>query len=69
MAVLVVGLTFLHGNRNEWIVEESTVADCQTNRASSILFKSPHPWIELSAAEKKKNSELVHGTNWNNGYV
>jgi hypothetical protein len=69
MALVVVDFTFLQGNDNEWIVKKLAVADCQTNRVSSFLFKSPHPWKELSAAQKKKNSELVHGTNWNDGYI
>jgi hypothetical protein len=46
MVLTEIDFNFLYGKDNAWVVKEMTVADCQTNRVSSSLYKIPYPWTE-----------------------
>jgi hypothetical protein len=69
MALPAPNLNFSFGKNVELVVKWSAVADCQTKRVSSFLFKNPCDWAELSSAHMKMNSELEHDSNWKEGCI
>ena len=69
MALLVVDFNFLDGRDGESVVKELAIADSQSNRISSYLFKSPYTWGEVPTFNVRFNNTLDHGCNWNDGYI
>lgn len=69
MALLVIDFTFLEGRDNEVVVKELAVADSQSNRVSSYIFKRPYSWEEVPMFNAKMNQATDHGCNWNDGDV
>jgi len=46
-------------------VKELAVADFQSNRVSTYVFKKPYSWEEVPGFNARMNCAIDHGCNWN----
>jgi len=65
MTLLVIDFTCLEGRGSELVIKELAVAEYQSNRVSSYMFKKPYLWEEELGFNARINCIIDHGYNWN----
>ena len=69
MSLLVNDFTYLEGKDGELVIKDLATVDSHNNRVSSYVFKRPYIWEDLSLFNVRLNEAIVHGCNWNVGFV